>query len=361
MTAVDSSRDAIRVAAQRLGQHPQDHGWRELYRLIAYGLGNGHAPQLVNVVRRARAARHYDSDAHILTLLGIAIKVATPAVLPELCGNGTSARDRLAILEQNLEQARTQIDRVLDSRNNSFTGVRRFLVPQVLLAAYFARQYSGARFADLGTGLGILPRQLNCRRMFDLYAPSLRWPDDQPAFRVVPFEARFGVDRRPLPDLAWVRACYGLSSYYEREFSELESVLQAPELQVSDVVAVELDFTDPAALREFILARQINAVCICYSLYELTPRKRHDVIDLVADLLDDPGLILSIEPNEDLAKQGCTVTVRDHATPRPLAICVVSDGHFRGQVYPLADYHDFFSRYPIRLRQDVGSRDIAAT
>lgn len=46
--------ERIRAAATALGQHPQDHGWRELYRLFATGLDGGEAPQLREVVRTDR-------------------------------------------------------------------------------------------------------------------------------------------------------------------------------------------------------------------------------------------------------------------------------------------------------------------
>src|SRR5690606_40562079 len=62
----------FRAAAERLGAHPQDHGWRELYRLLAAGLATPPAPRLAELVTAVRAARPDSADAPLRALVGIA-------------------------------------------------------------------------------------------------------------------------------------------------------------------------------------------------------------------------------------------------------------------------------------------------
>ena len=66
--------------------------------------------------------------------------------------------------------------------SNSFTGARRFLLPQVLIA-HFARRRGlrEVRFLDLGTGLGVLPRQLNHRTCSTVSRPICPGPAVLPA------------------------------------------------------------------------------------------------------------------------------------------------------------------------------------
>jgi hypothetical protein len=46
----------FRIAARGLGEHPQDHGWRDLYRLFSHGL-DGSAPNLTATVMSHHSAR----------------------------------------------------------------------------------------------------------------------------------------------------------------------------------------------------------------------------------------------------------------------------------------------------------------
>jgi hypothetical protein len=102
----------------------------------------------------------------LLTLLGIALKEIAPGPFESIV-TGSSANARLAVLEKTLDHYKAEISKIIRTRQNSFTSARRFLVPQVILSAYFAQQDGQeARFADFGTGLGILPRQLNSPEQF---------------------------------------------------------------------------------------------------------------------------------------------------------------------------------------------------
>ncbi|MPZ28161.1 MAG: hypothetical protein GEV12_17575 [Micromonosporaceae bacterium] len=342
--------ECVRAAASKLGRHPQDHGWRELYRLLAHGLSRPDTPHLHDLAAAALAGRPTSSDTHLVTLLGIAVKSVDPAGFPRLVDD-RPVEQRLATLEGLLSRHRRQIDQVLTRRQNSFTGARRFLVPQVLLAAYFARQEQPATFADLGTGLGVLPRQLNCKSLFDRYAPELTWPGGRPAYQPIPLAARYGVDRGPFPDQRWVQSCYGPSPFYAAQFRELTDALERPEVRAVEVGYHELDLTDRAALGVFLRGQGINAVNLSYTLYELDPASRAEVLDTLAGSLHPPGFVIVTEPNDGLARPGCTVSVRDHADPTLRRVCTVSDGHFTGVVRPLEWFDRFVARYPIRFER----------
>jgi hypothetical protein len=350
--------ESVLTAARKLGQHPHDHGWRELYRLFAYGLAGEHpAPHLMDVVTKAQARRPTRSPVHLVTLLGIAVQALAGSAFSALASDDQPVAGRLTALDELLARNRPQLDQLLAQRQNSFTAARRFLVPQVLLAAYFARQDRPATFADLGTGLGILPRQLNSKALFERYADELAWPAGRPVFQPVPLAGRYGVDRGPLPDLDWVRSCYGPSAYYTAQYHELTEALNLPEMLTAEVHYQALDLTDRDALQRFVTERGINAVNLSYTLYEIEPDPRAGVLDALTGTLREPGLIIVTEPNAELTQPGCTVTIRDRAHPAGLPVCTVSDGHFRGQVTPLAGYQEFLDEYPIRF-ESVGPESV---
>lgn len=337
--------DAVRQRANEMGQHPQDHGWRNLYRLFARAL-EIRAPQISHLVAEHFSTDPLASHSHFVTLLGIAIKTVAQESFPSLVADLPDSR-RLAALERLVDEKRDMIRKILRTRRNSFTGTRRFLVPQVLLSAYFAGRSHPVRFADLGTGLGIMPRQLNSRLLYETFGPDLTWPEGIPQFRLIPIAARFGVDRGPMPDLDWVTACYGSSGYYRALHHELLYSLTVPEVKAARVRFAELDLTDTAALTNFVDDNRINAVNLCYSLYELAPSCRTLVIRTLAACLAEPKVIIVTEPSGNLAEPGCAVTFYDNGATEPLRVCHVSDGHFRGSVVPLEDYDFFREQYGI--------------
>lgn len=338
----------FQAAARRLGDHPQDHGWRELYRLFAAGLASDQAPELAELVATAASARTSGtSPTHLVTMVGIAVRaLGEPETATVLAAGPTGPR--LRALERLLARHRATVRELVIHRHNSFTGVRRFLIPQILLSAYYACHDTPVRLADLGTGLGIMPRQLNSRTLFQRFAPELVWPDRQPVFHPIRFGQRHGVDRPPLPDLDWVRTCYGHSAYYEAQYRELVDTLAVPEVAAADVRYHAVDLADQDALARFITEHRINTAVLCYSLYQFRPPERAAVLETLAATLDDPGLILVIEPTDDLTRPGCLVTVQDHKQPWPRPVCTVSDGHFRGRVTLAAGYQEFVADYPIR-------------
>ncbi|MCO8278055.1 hypothetical protein M1L60_46550, partial [Actinoplanes sp. TRM 88003] len=123
-------------AARSLGDHPQDHGWRELYRLFAYGLER-EAPDLGNTVTTSRKTRSECSFTHLMTLLGIAVKKVGPASFDGLIDPRIPPAQRLEALEITLRDKGGDITEILTCRQNSFTAARRFLVVQIILGAYF--------------------------------------------------------------------------------------------------------------------------------------------------------------------------------------------------------------------------------
>jgi hypothetical protein len=333
-------------AASRLGQHPQDHGWREVYRLFAYGLTEG-APELTGAVQRFHQSRPADSFTHLFTLLGIALKDVSAELLGHLTDD-RPPRQRLVELEAALRTRRHVISQILATRRNSFTSARRFLVPQVILGSYFRLVDEPARFADLGTGLGILPRQLNSARLYERFSSDLIWPGGIPAFAPIPFESRFAVDRGPFPNIDWVRSCYGVTEYYSGLYRELIAAMESDDVQRASVTQVDLDLLNAGHLGAFLAGQRVNAVNLSYVLYEVDPASRPGIIAAIRRSIGPPGLVVIMEPHDELGARGCDVTVFDQRIESPLRICAVSDGHFKGKVAPLEDFDEFCSLCSIK-------------
>lgn len=337
--------DILCAAASGLASHPQDHGWRELYRLFAYGLQNSAIP-LEDLLAESYAVRP-TSATHLLTLLGIALKLKAPESFEDLLTAG-SRDQRLQLLEQVITSHIPEITQLLRTRQNSFTCARRYLVPRVLLAAYFGQQPSvEINFADLGSGLGILPRQLNSMDLYQTFAPGLIWPGGIPKYKNLKLASLFAVDHGAIHDLAWVRACYGQSSYYAHLYEELLGTLKHPDVQASPTVDLDLDLLDSEKLASFIVTNNINAANLSYVLYELEPRVRPQIIETIVSSLRSPGLLVVTEPHDELQRQGCVVELFLSESRKPLSVCYVSDGHFAGHVLPLDDYDDFTRTNPI--------------
>jgi hypothetical protein len=257
--------EAFRNAASGLAEHPQDHGWRDLYRVFSHGFDRS-APNLTATVLAHHSARPTSSETHLLTLLGIALKEIAPVPFESIISGG-SADFRLDALEETLDRYGAEIIEMIRGRQNSFTSARRFLVPQILLSAYFARQDGQeARFADFGTGLGIMPRQLNSPEQYRAFAKDLVWPSRIPAFRQIPLAARLGVDRGPMPDLNWVHACYGKSDYYAHLYNELLYTMASPEVNAAEVGYEEIDLLDFESVAAFIHKHKINVANLTYVL-----------------------------------------------------------------------------------------------
>lgn len=275
---------------------------------------------------------------------------AVPVLLPDTPQRLRRHQPDITPLCRGPEAHSQQVSGILLSRQNSFTCARRFLVPRVLLGAYFSKLGTGnIVFADLGTGLGILPRQLNSRSQYDKFSDELIWPGGVPLYEALPIRAALGVDRSPLPSLDWVHNCYGLSGYYDTLYRELQASLSDPEVQKAPVEYHELDLLDETALAAFIREHEINTANLTYVLYEMEPERRRQVIRIVMRELFPPALLMVTEPREELHREGCVVEVFCDNNLAPLSICFVSDGHFKGHVLPLEDYAHFTREYPINF------------
>jgi hypothetical protein len=336
----------FRAAASGLGHHPQDHGWRNLYRLFSYGL-NRSAPNLAATVLAQTKARPTLSATHLLALLGIALKVTASDSFDDIATDAP-LDERLDNLEDLLKRHHDKILYIVRNRQNSFTSIRRFLIPQVIFSSYFSKlSRCEARFADFGTGLGVLPRQLNSRLQYDAFANDLVWPGGVPAFRTIPLASRIGVDKAPLPDLEWVHACYGRSEYYSNLYNELVQTVSTPEVTTPSVTYEALDLLDFEALSAFIHRHRINAANFSYVLYELEREKRAQVVETLVRELYPPGVLIVAEPHHELHGQGTVVELFHNGDIRPQTLCFVSDGHYKGYVIPLDDYDKFSNSFPI--------------
>jgi hypothetical protein len=344
-----ASIEEFRIAARGLGEHPQDHGWRELYKLFSYGLDRS-APNLTATALSHHRARPTLSETHLLTLLGIALKAIAPQSCESILAD-TSPELRLKALEEIIDRNYARISKIIRNRQNSFTSARRFLVPQVLLSAYFAQEgIQEVRFADFGTGLGILPRQLNVPEQYKEFSADLIWPNGVPSFRQIPLSARLGVDRGPMPDLNWVHACYGGSDYYAHLYTELLHALSAPGVETAEVDYKEIDLLDFGAVTAFIRERKINVANLTYVLYEMERAKRSEVVEMLARALYPPAVMVVSEPHKELHAQGAVVEFFHSGEITPQTLCFVTDGHYKGYVLPLDDYDAFVEKYPIEYK-----------
>jgi hypothetical protein len=335
--------ELVQQAASALGGHPQDHGWREFYRLLAFGVEQ-RSPALLSILDEVIATRPESGAAHMVTMFGIAVKAADPVQFTRFTDR-TSPAQRLGPLERLLSEQAETVAALIAARQNSFTGTRRFLVPQVLLSAYFTDE--PVRFADFGTGLGVLPAQLNSPDLYGRFAPGLRWPGGIPAYRSIPLATRFGVDRSPLPDHTWVENCHGPSDYYAGLYRELVEIMEHPEVERADVDYIALDLLDTERLQVFLRRERINAVNLSYVLYQLSAENRLRVLSALREALSPPGVVTVTEPERELSQQGCTVNFLESGRDKPWRLVHVSDGHFKGAVHPLEDFLEFTTAHPI--------------
>lgn len=346
---MDHQNNEYRLAAVSLANHPQDHGWRELYRLLAAALESGRTPLLTRLLLAHQQSNIQGSPTHAVTVLGIALSTClTPQAFASLF-EPIDMSTKIGHLEIFMREYFGELERILVTRRNSFTGARRFLIPQVLLSAFFGQHRKvPCVLADLGTGLGVMPRQINSHQSFERFAPNLRWPQDIPAFQSFDIAKRFGVDRPPLPTSDWVKNCYGVSDYYRALYKELCDSFEIPDVQAVDVTYMAIDIVeDSTSLERFLTVYGVNAVNLSYVLYQVSTEARMEVLRTVQSSLRPPFIVVVVEPGGMLGRQGCTVRVYTHDSPEPLHVCSVSDGHFIGNVSPGPDYMAFTKRYPI--------------
>ncbi|MGW3644644.1 hypothetical protein [Streptomyces sp. NPDC000878] len=333
---LSTRKQSLLTALADMGQHEQgNHGWslfHECLSEVAESEASGGLDRLLSAMWQQRP---HISDAHAITLLGIAVRQLAlqdggPA---DVFRAELSASQRVPALARALSERALDLIRLMESHSNSYTGARRFLLPQLVIGAFARfRNIQQVRVLDLGTSIGLLPRQLNNKAIYDRFAGDLHWNPEPLPFRGIPLDYVGGVDRPPLPTLDWVRACHGPSDYYEQRFEEVQWSLGQAETAGTEVALQPLDILDFPALEAFLRVHRINVVTCNFVLYQYSDDVRSRVVETVLRALETPGVLLSMEPSHALARKGCVVHAYQNSSTRPLHVADVSDAHFMGTV-----------------------------
>ncbi|MEU6916682.1 hypothetical protein [Streptomyces olindensis] len=333
---ISARKESLREALADMCHHQQgNHGWSAFHECLREVAASGRSAGLDRLLSALWRRRPDISDAHAITLLGIAVRH-----LVTHDGRHTEALDtelplarRVPALARLLEERCDALAHLMDRHSNSYTGARRFLLPQLVIGAFVAsRSVRRVRLLDLGTSIGLLPRQLNNEVIFSRFAGDLRWHPAAPPFRRIPLELACGVDRPPLPTLDWVRTCHGPSDYYEQRFEEVLWSLDQSKAAEQEVLLRPLDILDRAGLADILTSLRINVVTCNFVLYQYGDEIKRRLVDTVMSALDAPGLMLVMEPSHALARMGCTVQAYLDGSTEPLHVADVSDAHFLGEV-----------------------------
>ncbi|WP_416960753.1 hypothetical protein [Streptomyces sp. Agncl-13] len=333
---LSTRKESLLKTLTDMGRHQQgNHGWSLFHECLSEVAGSEQTGGLDELLAALWSRRPDISDTHAITLIGIAVRqlALQEAAFADVFRAELAPSHRTPVLARALSERTHDIARLMESHSNSYTGARRFLLPQLVVGAFAEfRRLRRVRLLDLGTSIGLLPRQLNNRRIFDRFAGDLRWQPQAPVFRRIPLAFVAGVDRPPLPTLDWVRACHGPSDYYEQRFEEVRWSLEQAEPADTERVLEPLDILDPPALAGFLEAHRINVVTCNFVLYQYTEDVTRRIIETVVGALGTPSLLLSMEPSHALTRMGCVVHAYLDGSPKPLHVADVSDGHFVGTV-----------------------------
>jgi hypothetical protein len=339
---VPERKDSLVRALRAMAQHEQgNHGWAAFHEsLAALASSSREADPVLAEVWHARPRI---SDPHLITLLGIALRTLASgnAERSEVFRSASPLAERVGALVVMFRENGAELTDLLTGHSNSFTGARRFLLPQVLIGAFAkAHRIPEVRLLDIGTSIGLLPRQLNNEEVFRRFAPDLRWKPVKPEYRRIPLGARLGVDAPPLPDLDWVRGCHGPSDYYEQRFEEVVWSLDRTSDVDGDVVIEALDVLDQRCLADFVRSHRVNVAVCSFVLYQYAEPVRQQIISTVVANLDRPGLLLSMEPSHELRRMGCVVRGYRSGSAEAVHLADVSDAHFIGEVTLRAGYFE---------------------
>ncbi|MFI6388899.1 hypothetical protein [Nonomuraea sp. NPDC050540] len=323
----DERRTQFGLTLTAIQRHRQGHhGWSALHRAFGRLLSAGD-PAFCRLLDTAWAARPGISDAHLITLLSAAVRGVC------LRDGGTEAWSGLEELRDLVERNEAALARDICGRSNSFTGARRFLAPQLIIGGHAAQHgLDEVRLLDLGTGVGILPRQLNNRTVYDRFAKDLSWEPWTPAYWTIPLTARCGVDAYPLPTLEWVYACHGPSSYYKDRFEELMWSFEQTADVAEDVVIRELDILDLPRLAAFIREHTFNVITCNFVLFQYGRQFQKAVEDCVMSSIAEPGLFLTMNPSQALLSPGCRIRGRLAGGRTELRLADASDAHLLGTI-----------------------------
>jgi len=325
--------------------HPQDHGWHGFYdvleRRFAAEDAVGDGP-LHRIIRACNRERPHLGTSHLVTLLCIALKgLYGDWRFEPMFDDKVGLGHKSDLLAETLVKYEDDVRKQVLTRQNSFSGARRFLVPQVLISHFAKRQGMPVRLADLGTGAGLMPRQLGSWRNFDRFAPDLTWHDWRPDFIDADYQLRWGVDRQPVEDLSWIRQCHGPSGYYDKRFAELEWAFEQPEVEAATMRYTALDLLELDDLTAFVRDHDFNVVTCSFVLYQYDEDDRRAIIRAVTKALPGQGLFISFEPTDDLYTPGGSIRIYLPGDPTPVEFGRASDGHCIGHVSAGPDYDDF--------------------
>lgn len=333
---LSTRKQSLLTALADMRQHEQgNHGWSMFHECLAKVAESEASGGLDKLLAAMWQQRPHISDAHAITLLGIAVRqlALQDGGFADVFRADLSAPRRVPALARALSERALDVMRLMESHSNSYTGARRFLLPQLVIGAFATFQnIQQVRFLDLGTSIGLLPRQLNNKAIYDRFAGDLRWCPAPLPFRVIPLDYVGGVDRPPLPTLDWVRACHGPSDYYEQRFEEVQWSLAQAETAGTEVALRPLDILDLPVLEAFLRVHRINVVTCNFVLYQYSDDMRIRVVETVMRALETQGMLLSMEPSHALARMGCVVHAYQNGSTQPLHVADVSDGHFIGTV-----------------------------
>jgi len=309
------------------------HGWYVLYQALQV-LVRERCHELVTLLEDCWDQRPVISDPHLVTLLGIGIRElgSHSSDIDRLFDAEEDTAKRASVLLSILDEHGADLAALVSSASNSFTGARRFVVPQMIIGAFAqSRGLDNVRSLDLGTGLGLLPRQLNNRNLFDRFIGDLACPAGL-GFAQIPLTKRHGVDVYPLPTLEWVRSCFGPSAYYQARYDELLWSLDES-AHCTDLVTLDpLDLLDYQELGNYIRDHEFNAVTCSFVLYQYGDEVRSEIIGTIVRNMPNPGLFLSMEPSHGLLQSGCAVLAYEAGSRVPLHVADITDGHFLGEM-----------------------------
>ncbi|MDY7085963.1 MAG: hypothetical protein SYR96_12740 [Actinomycetota bacterium] len=342
MSGLEAHRAAFVSVLDGMLSHPQGHhGWNSFYEALRLTVSSPSCP-IPEPLLRCWTERPELNLAHVATLLGMAVRQV--AALEESAAavfrTDHSPRMRAAALRHVLETRSRHIGRTLLDRHNSFTGARRFLLPQLVIGNYAPATGSPVRFLDVGTGLGVLPRQLNQRAAFERFGADLTWECESLTYREIPIECRHAIDKPPLPDLNWVRNCFGPSHYYQDRLEELLWSLRLP-VEGPPIRTTALDILDAGTFEQFLEAGRYNAVTCNFVLYQYEPEVRRAVIASIVRNLPRGGIFLNIDLDPSMARPGCRIIAHLGGRDDTLHLLDVSDAHLIGSVRAGADYEEF--------------------
>ncbi|MEW8048833.1 MAG: hypothetical protein AB2809_00530 [Candidatus Thiodiazotropha sp.] len=288
--------------------------------------------------------KHHSTTFHSLTVIGMGCKYLVDSLgfdeYQAIFDDASDPKPELlnSFLKENLER----VTELVINGNNSFTSARRFILPQILFSRFFSQKSVSVNFADLGTGGGALPKELNNKVLYDKYNKDLIWPGKATyPFMPLNLEKAYGIEKNF--NAAWVRSCFANSNYYDQLYSDFQDANNSS--HDHEVNYVELDALESTALSDFLTQNRINAITCNFMLYQYKNTYKKKIIDAVLSNLSAPYIFLIVDPFEDYAVPGCSVGMYVSEHMEYLNFARISDSHYKGDITPDSDYYLFAGKY----------------